>query len=155
MRVFAMFLLAAGAFLARADEAQDRKKVGQALDALTDARHRGDLKAITALFTADSDLRTTAGCIVRGPAAIARALLPEGVWTEVTPPRLDIVSVRYPVPGAAVVDAVEIQYGALILKRERPVAILLKKENHAWRIEAYRIVGEYLPRGPAEPIVRP
>ncbi|MGC9970683.1 MAG: hypothetical protein ABSE56_08845 [Bryobacteraceae bacterium] len=152
MRVFAIFLLAAGAFLARADEAQDRKKIGQALDALKNAQRRGDLKAIAALFTTDSDLRTTAGCIVRGPAAIARALVPEGVWTEVTPPRLDIESVRFPVPGVALVAAVEVQYGSIILKRARPVAILLKKENNAWRIEAYRVAGERVPRAPLEPL---
>jgi uncharacterized protein (TIGR02246 family) len=152
MRVFAIFLLAAGAFLARADEAQDRKKVGQVLDALKDAERRGNREAIAALFTMDSDLRTAAGGIVRGPAAIARALVPEGVWTEVTPPRLNIRSVRFPVPGVALVAAVEVQYGSIILKRARPIAILLKKDNNAWRIEAYRVAGERVPRAPLEPV---
>ena len=106
---------------------------------LNEARRRSDAKAFSELFTADGEFRVGKEIVGTGRDAIAAALQQPMVWSEVTPPRIENESVRFISADVALVDAIQTQYGSLIMKQSVPVAILLKRDAADWRIVSLRV----------------
>lgn len=58
----------------------------------------------------------------------------EGQWPEVTRPQLAVRSIRVLSPKVAIVEADNIQYGSIILRRSQPILLLFRKYGGQWRI---------------------
>jgi hypothetical protein len=58
----------------------------------------------------------------------------EEQWSEVTHPQLAVRSTRILSPNIAIVEADNIQYGSLILRRSQPTLLLFRKYGRQWRI---------------------
>ena len=58
----------------------------------------------------------------------------EEQWSEITHPQLAIRSTRILSPSTAIVEADNVQYGALILRRSQPMLLLFRKYGGQWRI---------------------
>ena len=58
----------------------------------------------------------------------------EEQWSEVTHPQLAVRSTRILSPNIAIVEADNIQYGSLILRRSQPTLLLFRKYVRQWRI---------------------
>jgi hypothetical protein len=56
----------------------------------------------------------------------------------VSPLYYEAKEVRFVTPDVAFVDAVESQYGSLIMKRSRPACFVLRRESGEWRIAVLR-----------------
>jgi hypothetical protein len=55
-------------------------------------------------------------------------------WSEVTHPQLTVRSTRILSPNIAIVEADNIQYGSLIVRRSQPMLLLFRKYGRQWRI---------------------
>jgi hypothetical protein len=58
----------------------------------------------------------------------------EEQWSEVTHPRLTIRSTRILSPSTAIVEADNVQYGSLILRRSQSMLLLFRKYGGQWKI---------------------
>jgi hypothetical protein len=58
----------------------------------------------------------------------------EEQWSEVTHSQLAVRSTRIVSPNIAIVEADNIQYGSLILRRSQPTLLLFRKYGRQWRI---------------------
>ncbi len=58
----------------------------------------------------------------------------EEQWSEVTHPQLEVRSTRILSPKIAIVEADNVQYGSLILRRSQPLLLLFRKYGGQWRI---------------------
>jgi hypothetical protein len=52
----------------------------------------------------------------------------------VTAPSIQIESLRFVFPDVALVDATQVQFGSLLLKKSAPITLLLKLDWDTWRI---------------------
>jgi hypothetical protein len=125
----------AAALSARSPEQDVRSVVSAAYRALA----RSDAGELAALFTADAELRIGIRLAATGPNAIAEALRGP-VWSEVSPPWLENVSIRMPSPDTAMVDAQQIRFGSIVGKQSLPVLILLARGNAGWQVVSIRIL---------------
>ncbi|MCW5981806.1 MAG: hypothetical protein KIT09_27215 [Bryobacteraceae bacterium] len=116
----------------------EAKRIASVLAAMNSALSAPEVKDFAALFVSDGDLRI-AGEVVAGPKAIADRLSSRPAWDEVTPPRIEKKSIRLVTPDVAIVDASWVQYGSMIVKREWPVLLLLKKDGARWRVSSLRV----------------
>lgn len=109
------------ATLAWADQSADRAAIERVIDAWNDGRRSADL------FTADARKELD-----------GQSIWERRPWSEETPPRLVMQSLRFVTPDVALVDASNTQFGSMILVRKAPVLLVMKKEGSAWRIAAIR-----------------
>lgn len=58
----------------------------------------------------------------------------EEQWSEVTHPQLEVRSTRILSPKIAIVEADNVQYGSVIVKRSQPLLLLFRKYGTQWRI---------------------
>ena len=58
----------------------------------------------------------------------------EEQWSEVTHPQLEVRSTRILSPKIAIVEADNVQYGSLILRRSQPLLLPFRKYGGQWRI---------------------
>ena len=66
-------------------------------------------------------------------------LLPGGVMSEVTPPRISMRAVQFITPDVALVDAENTQYGSMIGVRRVPIVFVVKRDGTEWKIAATRV----------------
>jgi hypothetical protein len=126
-------MVLASAF-ARADERTDQAAIQRVVDALNDYRS-GRSQRTSELFTNSTGLEfARLSEIDRG---LARA---DGPWPEVTKPVIAVRSTRFITSDVALVDAANTQYGSIVVKREIPLLLVVKKEAGVWRIAALRVV---------------
>ncbi len=130
------------AVVCAADEAQDRASIERIVETLNGARSPENLKAIAALFTADAQDEVN---------LLQRMVQSDDpMWSEVTAPRITVRSIRFITADVALVDAVNSQFGSLILVRRVPLLLTMKRESGGWRITSFRVVVE-LERIPPPP----
>lgn len=118
---------------ALADSASDRAAIVSLITALNDHS-----KPPSSLLTADA---------AADPAELARLsnldrmLAPsKGPLSEVTAPKIEIRSVRFITRDVALVDAVNSQYGSVILSKSVPLLVVMKKQGKNWRIASLRVM---------------
>lgn len=139
-------ILGAGLVLAQEiDTAAETDRIRSVIGAINKARSSGNAKAFGQVFAQDGDLRVGGEVVATGPGAIAAAVGESAIWSEMTAPRIENVSVRLVSPGIALVDAHQTRYGSMILKQSVPVTLLLKREGAEWLVLSLRIY----PAGPA------
>ena len=63
------------------------------------------------------------------------------IFSEVTVPQLKIGDMRAITPEVIEVEAMNVQFGSLIMSRSWAVLVILKKEGSDWRVLAIRNVG--------------
>ncbi len=134
-----------------ADEAQDRAAIERVVEALNGERSPENLKRISTLFTPDAENEVN-----RLAELDQQMILPGGQpWSEVTAPHITIRSIRFISPEVALVDAVNTQFGSLILVRRVPLLLTMKREPAGWRIASFRVVVDFvrLPSPPARVLV--
>jgi hypothetical protein len=116
-----------------AEEDADQTAIQRVIDALNIYKSSGNQRALD-LFTND------AGGEFARLLELDRWLAPTNApWTEVTKPVLTVRSTRFITTVVALVDAANTQYGSIIVKREIPLLLVMKKEAGVWRIAALRI----------------
>jgi uncharacterized protein (TIGR02246 family) len=103
------------------------------------ARGQTDADAFSKLFTSDGELRIGPEIYGNGPSAITEALGKSQVWSEVTPPVIRDETVRFVSADVALVDAVQVQHGSVILRQTTPVTMVLRRESGNWRIVSLRL----------------
>jgi hypothetical protein len=121
---FCLLLLAAPWI--RADEAEDLTAIGQLFTTLNKAIAASDLKIAAGLFEPAS------------VTAVERFTSNRRPWSETTPPRLAITSIRFASSDLAIVDAESTQFGSVVIKSTTPVLIVLQRKNTDWKIAAFR-----------------
>jgi hypothetical protein len=119
------------------------------IEAINDALSTHDSGAFSGLVSPDADLWSGCERIGQGGNAIYDRLQDHGVWSEVTPPRLEIESSRMISSEVALVDARQVQYGSVIVKRALHITLVLRYEEAKWRIAAMRVAA------PCINVVRP
>src|SRR5260370_459153 len=112
--------------------------LNQLIGAFNEALSRNDTAAFSNLFLADADLWFGGEPAGKGYRAIQSAVSDRGIWSEVTPGRLDDASLRLISPDVALIDAKYVQYGSMIGKRAAPVLLVVKREAGEWRIVSMR-----------------
>jgi hypothetical protein len=58
----------------------------------------------------------------------------EEQWSEVTHSQLAVRSIRIVSPNIALVEADNVQYGSLIMRRSQPMVLLFRKYGRQWRV---------------------
>ena len=101
---------------------------------LNQARKDSDAKAVSELFTRDGSLAVGNQILASGQTEIENLLQDPVIWSEVTAPSIQIESLRFVFPGVALVDATQVQFGSLLLKKSAPITLLLKLDWDTWRI---------------------
>ncbi len=71
------------------------------------------------------------------PALRTHSDSPQKLWS--CSAGIEIVSIRFPSRNTAVVDAVQNQFGSLILKQSVPVTVWLKRSGKNWRITSLQL----------------
>jgi uncharacterized protein (TIGR02246 family) len=126
--------------LAATCQAQEPDRIRSVLSALNQARAQHDSKAFAQLFTSDGELLIGGQVVATGPAGIENALRqPAEIWTETFSAGIEIGSIRFLSRNVAVVDAVQNQFGSLILKQSVPVTVWLKRSGKNWRIASLQL----------------
>ena len=116
-----------------ADERTDQAAIQRVVDALNDYKS-GRSRQASDLFTSD------AGIELARLSDIDQGLAPADMpWPEVTKPVIAIRSTRFITSDVALVDAANTQYGSIVVKREIPLLLVLRKDAGVWRIAALRI----------------
>jgi hypothetical protein len=69
----------------------------------------------------------------------------EGRLSEVTPSKHMLRSVRFITARVALVECANTQYGSVIMARNTPVLLVMKKDKAQWRIASLRVVGLPMP----------
>jgi hypothetical protein len=112
-----------------ADEGTDRQAIEQVI-----AAFNNHSKPPSDLFTADT------------PDS-ERIILSadERPLSEVTPSKLILRSVRFITSRVALVECANTQYGSVIMARNTPVLLVMKKDKAQWRIASLRVVGLSMP----------
>ncbi len=112
-----------------ADEAAERGAIEQHI-----AAFNNHSKSVADLFTADAP---------ESERAVLSAH--EEPLSEVTPPKVLTLSVRFITPEVALVECVATEYGSLILGRSTPMLLVMKKGEAQWRIASLRVLGQSVP----------
>jgi uncharacterized protein (TIGR02246 family) len=116
---------------------------------LNKARTKYDGKAFSQLFARDGTVRIGREIVATGQAAIEKTVTKPLPWSETTAPMIDKESVRFLSSDVARVDAVQVQYGPVVLKQAVPIRILLKLERNECRIVS--MVDRFRPGLPTSP----
>lgn len=98
-----------------------------------------NLQASAELFGSEADIWVNECRLGVGPAEILELLKTRKLWTEGTPPKIQQTQ-RTRLLGAevAIVDAIQVQYGSIVVKSETAVTVIVRKLNGNWRIESLR-----------------
>jgi uncharacterized protein (TIGR02246 family) len=118
-----------------------QNSVEAVIAAVNEAAASGDAQAFATLFAADGDLWRGGKRVASGREAIAHSFKPRGVWTEQSPPKIKNESVRIVTPDVALVDAIQVRYGAMNMGQTVPVLMLLRRMDDAWKIVTMRVMG--------------
>ena len=129
MRASLLWPVFVAAAIACAGEREERTDIERVIRALNDGQRRDLLSTPEAQQEFDQ------------LSKLAHRLLqsPDVPWSEVTRPSMIIQSVRFITPDVALVDAVNTQYGSVILRRRIPVLLVMRKDRE-WRIASLRLV---------------
>jgi hypothetical protein len=130
---FAIGVLAMLSACTWADERTDQAAIQRVVDALNDYKS-GRSRQASDLFTSDS------GIELARLSDIDRGLAPTDTpWPEVTKPVIVIRTTRFITSDVALIDAANTQYGSIIVKREIPLLLVVRKDAGLWRIAALRL----------------
>jgi hypothetical protein len=116
------FFCAARALTQTEDRPDDRKAIRNVVASLNEAYAHGDSAAMAKLFAASDG---------------APQVEDRSVWSETTPPHIEIRSIRFISRSVASVDAVESQIGHMSGRRSA-VFLILRRTGGEWRIASYR-----------------
>ena len=105
---------------------------------LNKALARSDTAAFTEIFTADAELQQ-GSATVTGPAAIAGALQKSSPLDELTPPAIEISTVRTLSPNFALVEGSQVRHSPVNLNQRTPVALLMRRTLGEWRILSMKL----------------
>jgi uncharacterized protein (TIGR02246 family) len=137
-RTIIALVLASGGTLNAAGQERDRPveldRIHAVIADLNKARTRHDGKAFSQLFCRDGTVRIGNQIAASGRAAIEKKVTKPLPWSETTAPRIENEFVRFVSFDVAQVDAVQTQYGPVILKQTVPVRLLMKLEADGWKI---------------------
>ena len=117
----------------------DLKGANALIEAINNALSKHDAGAFSGLVSPDADLWIGCDRIGRGDHTIYDRLQDHEIWSEVTPPSLEIESSRMISSEVALVDARQVQYGSVIVKRTLHTTLVLRYEDAKWRIAAMRV----------------
>ena len=115
------------------------QQIRSLIGSLNHALQARDAAAFSLLFAPNGDLRIGDGTFAPTISAIDQLFPHRPAWSETTIPTITSESAILVSPGIAIVEAVQIQYGSLILRQSRPVHMLLRHDGAAWRIVSLRI----------------
>jgi hypothetical protein len=125
-----LFLLCtAWAWAQTEDRPDDRKAIRKVVTSLNEAYAHGDSAAMEKVFAASDG----------APQVENRS-----VWSETTPPHIEIRSIRFISRSVASVDAVESQIGHMSARRSA-VFLILRRTGGEWRIASYRTIQARVP----------
>jgi len=142
--LLAAILIAAGPAAAQAPAADDAA-VRALVDAYSAAREKGDVAALTALFTADADQLVSSGEWRRGRAAVITGSLASSQQTQGTR-TLTIETVRMIAANVAIADSRYDIAQTNGTTRRMWASWLVVKDGTAWKIAGIR---NMLPATPA------
>jgi uncharacterized protein (TIGR02246 family) len=135
--IMALVVTACGIITAPAEEPNrpvETARIRSVIVELNKARAKYDGKAFSQLFVRDGTVRNGNEIIATGRDAIEKTVNKPLFWSETTAPRIGNESVRFVSLGMALVEAIQTQYGPVIMKQNVPVRILMKLEGQEWRI---------------------
>jgi hypothetical protein len=134
----AFVLLAFAPKAGTAAESVEQVAVEELVAGINSARVANDSTALEALLSTALSPAARAAIVGSEQAlcAVARQTL-----SEVTVPHLNIRAVRPITADVLEVDAVNVQFGSLTMRRERNVLLILKKEGSGWRVTAIQNFG--------------
>src|SRR5260221_11479425 len=135
--LIALVLMASSTFMALAQELNRTVEVARVravIAKLNKARMKYDGKAFSQLFARDGTVRIGREIVATGQAAIEKTVNKPVFWSETTAPTIEKESVRFVSPDVALVQAIQSQYGSLILKQNVAVTLFVKLVDNEWRI---------------------
>src|SRR5260221_8839844 len=130
--LIALVLMASSTFMALAQELNRTVEVARVravIAELNKARMKYDGKAFSQLFARDGTVRIGREIVATGQAAIEKTVNKPLFWSETTVPTIENESVRFVSSEMALVNAVEVQYGSIILKESVAATLLMKLEG--------------------------
>ena len=121
-----------------ADSASDRAAVERIVKVVLASAATDE--SISALFAADAE--SVLGSELGRLREMDRRLLglSKEPLSEVTPPMVDIQSIRFVTSDVALVDAASTHYGSLVLHSRIPVLLVLRRDGADWRIVSLRVL---------------
>lgn len=128
-----ILLTCAGLQAASNDEADIRS----VLRSFNEAAVNAESELFQSLFSRTAEYRDGFRSL-KGRDTVIALFTERQIWSERTPPHLDVVQIRMAGPASAVVDAQFSQYGSLTFNSRIPVVLLLRNESGAWKIQAWR-----------------
>ncbi len=131
-------LIVAALVAAPAERAEATASIEAVIRALNHARQQGDVNGAAGLFAPDADIWMNGSRVARGPAAVKELFVECPPWSQTTRPWIRTDSVRLLGPDVALVDAVAVRYGSVIVKSEIPITIVLRRQPAGWRIASFR-----------------
>jgi hypothetical protein len=66
-------------------------------------------------------------------------LTPAGAMSETSPPLVSTSAIQFITPDVALVDAVNTQYGSVVMVRRLPIVFVVKRDGTEWKIAATRL----------------
>ena len=124
----------------RAAETDPRTtEITKTAEAFAEAFHKGDAKAVAALFTPDGDFIDENSRVLKGQKAIGDSFAQLFAANEGLKVRIDIASVRFPAPDLAIEDGTStaIAPDGSAPSRARYTNVLVKKDGH-WLLSSVR-----------------
>lgn len=128
-----ILLTCAGLQAASDDEANIRS----VLQSFNEVAGKGESELFRSLFSRTAEYRDEFRRL-NGRDTVIALFAERQIWSERTPPHLDVVQIRMAGPASAVVDAQFSQYGSLTFNSRIPVVLLLRNESGAWKIQSWR-----------------
>ena len=141
-RITASVILLAALLAATPAPAQEpgpHAQIRSLLQAVNESFAARDAAALSRLFAPHGDFRAGAELHATTAAALDDFFNRRPAWSETTLPRIGGETIHFVTPGIALVEAVQVQYGSLILRQSTPVLMLLRNNGTAWRIVSLRI----------------
>jgi uncharacterized protein (TIGR02246 family) len=137
LTIIALAAMAVSTLVALAQEPDRPTEVARirsVIAKLNKARKNSDAKAFSQLFARDGTIRVGNRIVATGQGEIEKTVTKPLFWSETTAPRIENESIRFGSPDVALVDAIQTQYGPVIVKQSVPVTVLLKLDGQEWRI---------------------
>jgi hypothetical protein len=136
MRSAVLYVLLTLSAVAHGNEKADRSEIERLVDLVN--RRLGGIAppAREQLFTPDADTRLAELREVNKDINASA----QGPWSEVTAPRLVILSIRFITTDVALVDASHTQYGPTAGVRALPTLLITRRDPLGWKVASFRVL---------------
>ena len=121
-----------------ADEALDREAIKSTLVGQNERLTAASPEPMSELFSPDADPAERMALYNLHHMLQEMSRRP---WSEITPPALVCVAIRFLAPNIALVDGAETQPG--VASRLMPLLFVMKRYGESWKIESVRPLGKW------------